>query len=202
MTAAAPAPRVEEPAPLALANTIWIDRHGVHDALAELDYVRIWIRAVGKRLPMSPALDATDGVCAETAGRLIDLRDAIRRLAADATKDSRDLVASPVPDTATAVSLINAASAANPVWPELSFTRRHVLTRHDAWSAKAFSEALITVVARQTVELATSPRWALLRACEAPACAHFFIKEHRREWCSALCGNRARVARHAQRQHR
>ncbi|ULN32850.1 CGNR zinc finger domain-containing protein [Mycolicibacterium smegmatis] len=201
MTVAAPAPRVDEPAPLALANTLWIDRHGVHDALADKDYVQAWIRAVGKRLDVRPAPGSTDGLRLEAVGRLIEVRDAFRRLAAEATGDSRDLVASPVPDVATAVSLINAASAAETVWPELRFQRRSGLTRQDAWSGDAFAEAVITVIARQAIELATSPRWEMLRACEAPACAYFFIKEHRREWCSALCGNRARVARHAQRQH-
>lgn len=201
MTVAAPAPRVDEPAPLALANTLSIDRYGVHDALADQVYVRTWIRAIGKRLEVGPAPGSADGLRPETAGRLIEVRDAFRRLAAEATGDRRELVVSPVPDVATAVALINAASAAETVWPELRLQRRRTLTRQDAWSGESFADAVITVIARQAIDLVTSPRWEMLRACEAPACAHFFIKEHRREWCSALCGNRARVARHAQRQH-
>nr|WP_083986585.1 CGNR zinc finger domain-containing protein [Frankia sp. EI5c] len=39
------------------------------------------------------------------------------------------------------------------------------------------------------------------RSCAAPGCPLFFVKHHpRREWCSAACGNRARVARHYARQ--
>ena len=198
MTTTSPAPRVDEPAPLALANTIWIDRHGVHDALADLDYAANWIRVIGKRLPLSPAIDTAAQLSAATAARLIDLRDAVRRLAADTTHDSRTVWHSPVPDMDTALTLINTVSAATSVWPELCLRGRR-LTRHDTWSATPFPDGLITVIARQTVELATSSQWRLLRPCSAPACAYYFIKEHRREWCSALCGNRARVARHAQR---
>ena len=36
-----------------------------------------------------------------------------------------------------------------------------------------------------------------LRACLGPGCVLYFVQQHpRREWCSAGCGNRARVARH------
>jgi hypothetical protein len=42
-----------------------------------------------------------------------------------------------------------------------------------------------------------SPR---LRACQAPGCVLYFVKDHpRREWCSTACGNRARAARHYRR---
>jgi predicted RNA-binding Zn ribbon-like protein len=200
MTTMSPAPRIDEPAPLALANTIWVDRHGVHDALADLDYMENWVRVVGKRSGLTPVIGNTERLSATAVTGLIDLRDAIRRLAAEATKDSRALGQSPVPDASTAVSLINAASAADSVWPELNIGGRRRLTRRDAWSGKSFPDALITVIARQAIDLATSPQWAQLRPCTAPACAYYFVKEHRREWCSALCGNRARVARYAQRQ--
>jgi predicted RNA-binding Zn ribbon-like protein len=199
MTTTSPAPRIDEPVPLALANTIWVDRHGVHDVLADRDYMENWVRVIGKRLELTPAINPSQRLSADAVTRLTDLRDAIRRLAADATKDPRTLGLSPVPTVAAAVSLINEISATSSVWPELSLGRRR-LTRRDAWSGKSFPDGLITVIARQTVDLATSPQWKQLRPCTAPACAYYFVKEHRREWCSALCGNRARVARHAQRQ--
>ncbi|MYS74029.1 hypothetical protein GTY88_26960, partial [Streptomyces sp. SID5926] len=42
-----------------------------------------------------------------------------------------------------------------------------------------------------------------LRACHAPRCVRYFLKEHpRQEWCRPSCGNRARVARHQDRQRR
>ncbi|WP_139813476.1 CGNR zinc finger domain-containing protein [Mycobacterium simiae] len=41
----------------------------------------------------------------------------------------------------------------------------------------------------------TREAWAI-----AAGGAYYFVKEHfRQQWCSAVCGNRARVARHAQR---
>ena len=39
-----------------------------------------------------------------------------------------------------------------------------------------------------------------LRACLAPGCVLYFVKDHpRREWCGPACGNRARAARHYRR---
>jgi len=36
-----------------------------------------------------------------------------------------------------------------------------------------------------------------LRACRAPGCVLYFVKDHpRREWCGVTCGNRVRAARH------
>ncbi|MEU8508838.1 CGNR zinc finger domain-containing protein, partial [Streptomyces brevispora] len=39
-----------------------------------------------------------------------------------------------------------------------------------------------------------------LRACRAPGCILFFVQSGpARQWCSSGCGNRVRVARHANR---
>jgi predicted RNA-binding Zn ribbon-like protein len=197
-TTTSPAPRIDEPPPLALANTIWIDRHGVHDALADLDYMHHWIRVIGNQLGSAPATDSAQQLSAHAVSQLIELRDALRRLAANTTQDSRSLGQSPVPDVSTAISLINTYSALGSVWPELRADGSRLI-RFDSWSGKSFAQALITIIARQAVDLAASPQWGQLRACMAPSCAYYFLKEHRREWCSTACGNRARVARHAQR---
>jgi predicted RNA-binding Zn ribbon-like protein len=56
--------------------------------------------------------------------------------------------------------------------------------------------AALSAVAASAVELfgASDDR---LRACPAPGCVLYFVKDHqRREWCSAACGNRARARRH------
>jgi len=56
-------------------------------------------------------------------------------------------------------------------------------------------------VAASGVALLSGQQRSLLRACRAPGCILFFVQNHaRREWCSAECGNRARVARHSRRQ--
>jgi len=193
------APRLDEPAPIALANTIWTDRAGVHDALGEIDDVQSWISAVGGRMNLTPALGDTEVVTLAAAGRLVELRDAVRRLAAEHTHDPRSLGQSKVPDQTTAISIVNTTSAASFVRPELVLDALKP-TRRDVWVGGSFVDAVTAVIARETIELMTSPRWELLRPCIAPGCAYYFVKEHfRREWCSAVCGNRARVARHAHR---
>jgi predicted RNA-binding Zn ribbon-like protein len=62
------------------------------------------------------------------------------------------------------------------------------------------AEIILAALARDTIELLTSPLANELRACDAPGCVLTFLKDHpRREWCSQACGNRARQARHYQR---
>jgi predicted RNA-binding Zn ribbon-like protein len=197
MTTTPPAPRVDEPAPLALVNTIWIDRNGVRDALADVGDVHTWIRAIGERIGLTPANGGAQKPSIAAAGHLIDVRDALRRLAAEHTKDPRSLGRSPVPDLATATSIVNSASAMSGVWPELRPDGPRLVRRDMA--GDSFVAALTTVIAQQAIYLVGSPQWALLRPCTAPGCTYYFVKSHRREWCSTVCGNRARVARHAQR---
>jgi predicted RNA-binding Zn ribbon-like protein len=199
MSTFTPAPRLDEPRPIALANTIWTDRAGVHDALGEIADVQLWVRAVGRRMRLTPALGDTDVVTIADAHRLVELREAVRRLAADQTHDPRSLGQSAVTDKSAAISIVNAAAAASFVSPEL-VSDDPKLARRDAWLGGSFVDAFIAVIAREAIELMASPQWQQLRHCVAPGCAYYFLKEHfRREWCSAICGNRARVARHAQR---
>jgi len=199
MTTTSPAPRVDEPPPLALVNTIWIDRNEVHDALADVADMHTWVRAIGEQCGLTPAIGSADDRSTDAAAHLSDLRNALRRLAADHTHDPRSLGRSSVPDSATATSIVNTASAMSTVWPELQPDGR-TLMRRDVVAGVSFADALTTVIAQQAIYLVTSPQWDLLRPCVAPGCAYCFMKTHRREWCSAVCGNRARVARHAQRQ--
>lgn len=199
MSASTYTPRLDEPRPIALVNTIWADRDGVHDALGEIADVRRWIRAVGERMNLTPALVSGDAISADAAQRLVSLRDAVRRLAAEHTHDPRSLGQSPVSDPNTAIAIVNTISAISFVRPELLLDGSKP-TRRDAWDGGSFADALTAVIAREAIELITSPQWHQLRPCVAPGCAYYFVKEHfRREWCSAVCGNRARVARHSQR---
>jgi predicted RNA-binding Zn ribbon-like protein len=198
MTITSPAPRVDEPAPLALVNTIWIDRNEERDALADVAAAHTWVRAIGEHRGLVPDVGSSNALSASAVTHLIDLRDALRRLAADRTKDPRTLGQSPVPDVSAATSIVNAASAMSTVWPELQPDGR-TLMRRDVLAGVSFVDALTTMIAQQAIYLVTSPQWDLLRPCVAPGCAYFFMKTRRQEWCSAICGNRARVARHAQR---
>ncbi|MFF0307334.1 CGNR zinc finger domain-containing protein [Streptosporangium sp. NPDC004379] len=57
-------------------------------------------------------------------------------------------------------------------------------------------------LAAAAIGFLAGPHRERLRACPAPRCVLYFVKEHaRQEWCSVACGNRARAARHY-RQHR
>jgi predicted RNA-binding Zn ribbon-like protein len=52
-------------------------------------------------------------------------------------------------------------------------------------------------IARSALALLAEPARRRLRLCRAPGCALFFLTDRpRQRWCSASCGNRARVARH------
>jgi predicted RNA-binding Zn ribbon-like protein len=193
-----PAPRLDEPAPLALVNTIWTDRNGVHDALADPADVRTWVRAIGERSRLTPAIDGAEELSIDAVTHLVDLRDALRRLGAERTQDPRSLGQSPVPDLERATSIVNSTSAMSTVWPELRADDTTVLRRGET-AGESFFDALTTVIAQQAIYLVSSRQWALLRPCVAPGCAYYFLRRFRQEWCSAVCGNRARVARHTQR---
>ncbi|BBY46766.1 hypothetical protein MARA_01960 (plasmid) [Mycolicibacterium arabiense] len=188
-----------EPLPILLANTVSIARGRVEDALADPSKVNGWVGTTGEQFALFPPPSSTEHIDESDAVRLVSLRDAVRRLAAEKTRDPRTLGQSPVTDVATATSILNASAALGSVWPELQWHGPEAF-RRDVWADGTYVDALTTIIARQTMELMTSPQWDRLRPCLAPGCAYFFVKDHlRRQWCAAACGNRARVARHAQR---
>ena len=200
------APLLGEPLAVELMNTIWADRSGVHDALADGAGTLAWLRAVEPRLPRSPAVDrwlrdmssTEPSELSDATEGLRRLRDALRRVAATRTADPRPAAASAIEDALDAVGVVNGAAAAAPRWSTLEpgadgFVRR---TRTEA-SPGATITALL---AEDGIDLCTGPWGDELRACLAPGCVLYFVRQHpRREWCSSACGNRARAARHYQR---
>ncbi|MGH8112605.1 MAG: CGNR zinc finger domain-containing protein [Rhodanobacteraceae bacterium] len=64
--------------------------------------------------------------------------------------------------------------------------------------------ALLRQLAASALELLTGPDSSHLRRCAHPDCVLLFVaRDPRRRWCSdAICGNRARVARHYLRHRR
>lgn len=178
-----PWPLPDEPAPIRLMNTIWADRDGVHDALSTRAELTAWMRAIGaadRRRPTSTELD-----------RARDLRDALRRIGALLTDDPRPAAASPTADVATAVAELNAAAATHD--PAR-------LTVHDGRLERDPPPVSLSAVAAEAIALLTDPAAPPLRACLAPGCVLYFVKDHpRREWCSPACGNRVRAARHYRR---
>lgn len=172
-----------EPAPVRLMNTVWADRAGVHDALTDVDDLRVFLRALGAR----DLGEVTPGDLA-AARRL---RDALRRLAADVTDDGRLSAATELGET-DAVRVVNAA-----------LPRPRLRRTASGWLLGADDEggvgAVLAAVARDGAAL-VADAGRPLRACRAPGCVLYFVRDHpRQEWCSVACGNRARAARHYRR---
>ncbi len=153
-----PAPRLDQGSTVDLLNTVWADRAGVHDELAEVDGLR-------------------------------ELRDALRVLAADRTADPRPVAAGHHDRVAEAVATVNAASALAPSWPVLVDGAVTI-----ACDAGPEERRLGELAAEAVRFFGSDPE---LRACLAPGCVLYFVKDHpRRAWCSTACGNRERAARH------
>lgn len=184
----------DEPVPVRLMNTIWADRLGVHDALTTTGNLRAWLTAI------QPNRDERDPDLGDLE-RFRALRDALRRLAALLAGDTRAAAASATTDIDQAVADVNDAAAQAPTWPQLAYRDgnfRQVTAGHATPARRALSS-----IACQSIDLFTGDDRVKLRACYAPGCVLYFIKDHpRREWCSTACGNRARAARHYQRHHK
>lgn len=171
------APRLDQGRTVDLLNTVWADRAGQYDELADARLASRWL--------------GTD-LSASATTRLRELRDALRVLAADRTADPRPVASAPgnrVAEAAEAVATVNAASALAPSWPVL------VDGRAETRSQVPADQRVLGGLAADAIEfLASGPE---LRACLAPGCVLYFVKDHpRRAWCSTGCGNRVRAARH------
>jgi predicted RNA-binding Zn ribbon-like protein len=211
------APLLGEPLPVELMNTVWADRDGVHDALAEPEGVAAWLATMAHRLAplgVGPGGDVPPPLAADFR----QLRDALRRLAAAVTHDGRPAAvphdgrpaavphdgrpAAVMSPTGDDVAVVNRACASAPVWSQLGWVDGAEPVRVAA-SAHPPGEVALAVVAEQGVWLFAGPDRPSIRACPGPGCVLYFVRDHpRREWCSAACGNRARVARHYQRHQR
>lgn len=116
-------------------------------------------------------------------------------LALDELRDAlAGLFRSDWPLPAEPVATLNTMSRLGPRWVELDVHGERS-TRYQG-SPLAASRAMI---ATDGIELLSQQ--GLVRQCTAPSCVLFFVADRpRRQWCCAACGNRARVARHYQRQ--
>jgi predicted RNA-binding Zn ribbon-like protein len=165
-----------------LANTL--DVHG--DVLDDPGGPAAW--AIANRAALGPS----DGFAEGDGRRLIELRAAVRDLlgaVTDAGHPSSD-----------ALEAVNAAAALAPGHPQLTWP---VGGDRRSWTERSgtIGDAVLSAVARSTIELLAGEDGARLRRCSAPGCPRFFVaRDTRRVWCdSRTCGNRVRVARHAAR---
>ena len=179
-----------EPVPIRLMNTIWADRHGVHDALTSASDLADWLYEIG-------AYDTVPRVTQLDLAQARDLRDALRRLAALRTGDTRPAASSATEDPAAAVETVNQVAAAL-VPPRLELKGDGLEVGGSPWGHPV--TASLADIAIEAMAVLTGAAVPPLRACLAPGCVLYFVQDHpRREWCSNACGNRARAARHYER---
>ncbi|MUL75506.1 hypothetical protein FZI94_05510 [Mycobacterium sp. CBMA226] len=181
-----------EPAPVRLMNTVWADTGGMHDELTDAAALRDWLADVTeydrRELGKPSRGDFNEAVL---------LRDSLRRLAAFCTADDRPTAQSPIEEIGQAIDVVNGLAADRPR-AELVLEGGSL----NAVSAQLTSptRSALADLACQGIELLTGPDALNLRPCYAPHCVLYFVKSNpRREWCSEMCGNRIRAARHYER---
>ncbi|MER5311278.1 ABATE domain-containing protein [Streptomyces sp. NPDC002773] len=183
------APLLGEPLPIELGNATYAVRGRLVDGLQTVEHVTAWFRDNRHRFAV-PLTDEDLALGSErdlTATRA--LRDAVRTLIGVAVRGGDA--------PREAVETINEQVRTAPRWRELSWDEGPRAL------ARASVDHLATAraeIAQHAVDLFGGGEIEQLRACHAPGCVLYFLKDHpRREWCSAGCGNRARAARHYER---
>jgi predicted RNA-binding Zn ribbon-like protein len=167
-------------APLALdlANTVLVVRPGEEiDGLATEAGLARWLELERERIAdASPGLDDVHR-----------LRGAVRALI-HAAAHGREL-------PADAVEAVNRTAAAAPSFPQLRESAVVVES-----TARTRAEQALGAIAASAIALVGGPDRERLRNCLAPRFGMYFLAGRGQQvWCCAACGNRARVARHAQR---
>ncbi|SFP43686.1 CGNR zinc finger domain-containing protein [Actinomadura madurae] len=178
-----------EPRPVRLMNTIWADKGRGHDALTTTGRLDQWARQCGIETP-GPLGDGD-------LLRARELRDALRRIAATAVGDERPAALVGDLTIEDALATLNGFTAT--CVPELRQGDGHGFHRDWRFGSDGFDREL-AVIALEAADLFSERPEVRLGACYGPGCVLYFHRSHpRRGWCSAGCGNRARVARHYRR---
>lgn len=182
---------------LELAVTIRHDgAGGVTDDLADAAGLRQWLTRHQRSL--TTGISAYDELLPLVTG----LRQAVRSLFARAVRPGPPSPADAqrlLPDD-LALARLNDAAARCPVTPQLHWPASKPATATTEPTPGDPADQVLAALARAAIELLGGPERELLRACPAPRCVRYFLKEHpRQEWCKPSCGNRARVARHYER---
>lgn len=172
-------------APLAidLANTVVLIRPGeVLDLLDGEDELDDWLSHERGRLPAPPRRS-------HRLGAFHELRNAVRAVLS-AVQDG-------IPLPRAAVATINQASARSPGTLALRIGGSGASAHHRG-TGTALERALATI-ARSAIELLAGPDAGRLRTCAAPSCGMLYLTRPGQRWCSTVCGNRVRAARHYRR---
>ena len=181
-----------EPLAIDLANTVMVTRseadgggsgqwdEGV-DLLSSPADLRLWLSAEGERLAAFAIDEEAD------LDAIHELRQAVRELFDAAARGRKS--------PPHAVAVVNAASAASPVAPQLAAASGSPSVAPLA-EDKSLA-AMLGAVARSAIEHLAGTPPGELRICLAPSCGMFYLGKRR--WCCSACGNRARAARHYRR---
>ncbi|GAA3841659.1 CGNR zinc finger domain-containing protein [Sphaerisporangium flaviroseum] len=185
---------------LRFTRTIRARNGEVADALADTAGLTAWVRQNAADLGVDAGgFTASDSLRDE----VVLLRQAVRALFARAVApgEPSSADAARLPAFTEALAAVNAAAMAVPLAPQLDWPACSEPTVRVTPSAQVSEQVrLRATLARAAIEFLAGPERERLRACPAPRCVIYFIKEHtRQEWCSVTCGNRARAARHYQR---
>lgn len=181
-------PLLGEPLSLDLLNTV-VRRDGAErDLLDSPAALAAWLHAQSARLTWSGVIDVADlQAVRRFRTTLAELFVARREGRRPGIADLRQLNAALSPFVPAARLAWSGAG------PKLVMATR---------SGTSKRKALLQLLAADAVAVLTGPSAALLRDCAHPDCVLQFVASNpRRRWCSpSVCGNRARVARHYQRQ--
>lgn len=178
------APLLHDALALDLANTHYGVRGKTAEGLKSASDLSAWL---GEVLPKVVSADEPVDVDAQDVERFIELRSAVRGVSAALTGGAAVKPAD--------VDVINNAAQVAPSWPVLSIEASSALRAKSETKVPALNQALASFAA-DAIDLFAGERAEHLRACQAPGCPLFFLKDHpRREWCSPACGARVRSAR-------
>ncbi len=175
---------------LAFVSTIRHDGHGgVADDFASDQQVGAWIEAHWPctRVDSSPLRELRRAARAAFAATVSP--------APPSRADATNLMT-----PATAGRLLTDAIAGLDLSHEVDLGSGSVEVRRTSGSR---GEALVLgSLALAVADFLSGPLSGRLRSCQAPRCVRYFVQSHgKQQWCKQSCGNRARVARHAARQH-
>ncbi|MEU5305315.1 CGNR zinc finger domain-containing protein [Streptomyces noursei] len=190
---------------LDLAVTIRHDGNGgVADDLADTAGLAAW--TADRAAALDCAEDGPPPADEALLTAVRELRAAVRSLFARAVRPGPPSSADAhrlLPED-EALARLNAAAARVPTAPRLVWEPGAPPVLRDLPAgAPPAADRLTAALARAALAFLAGPDRALLRACPAPRCVRYFVKDHaRQEWCKPSCGNRARVARHHERRRR
>lgn len=180
-------PLIGEPVSIDLVNARICRDGAVVDLLETPAALDAWLHAEAKRLRWFGSASTADWRAVRA------LRAAIAELFRARREHSRP--------TAAAVVKVNQTLSVPSARSRLVWTGREPYLA--PVSSRSQRGTLLGELAADAVAVLTGPQAERLRKCANPDCIlQFIARNPRRRWCSsALCGNRARVARHYRLQH-